>query len=223
MVHKIIGTNIFIQTSQVGINLFNAQEKDIQEYSEILNYIIVLNRKLSNSIESASKESEKRILSHYRKLQDRYAFWLFNILETGEIAKQLFLADNDIAKIIYINQYSISSCKILEKFKYDIGFYNTIFNVDENNAPYKALNCFYDKHYDDLKNIRDKIAAHYDKGKSFVQVNDNIFKDYNADNIGKNLCELYKATREFLIAIQQLSLKFFDDNEELIMRYLKAK
>lgn len=188
-----------------------------------LHYIIVLNRKLSNSIESASKESEKRILSHYRKLQDRYAFWLFNILETGEIAKQLFLADNDIAKIIYINQYSISSCKILEKFKYDIGFYNTIFNVDENNAPYKALNCFYDKHYDDLKNIRDKIAAHYDKGKSFVQVNDNIFKDYNADNIGKNLCELYKATREFLIAIQQLSLKFFDDNEELIMRYLKAK
>jgi len=144
MVHKIIGTNIFIQTSQAGINLFNAQEKDIQEYSEILNYIIVLNRKLSNSIESASKESEKRILSHYRKLQDRYAFWLFNILETGEIAKQLFLADNDIAKIIYINQYSISSCKILEKFKYDIGFYNTIFNVDENNAPYKALNCFYD-------------------------------------------------------------------------------
>ena len=192
-------------------------------YRSPLNYIIVLNRKLSNSIESASKESEKRILSHYRKLQDRYAFWLFNILETGEIAKQLFLADNDIAKIIYINQYSISSCKILEKFKYDIGFYNTIFNVDENNAPYKALNCFYDKHYDDLKNIRDKIAAHYDKGKSFVQVNDNIFKDYNADNIGKNLCELYKATREFLIAIQQLSLKFFDDNEELIMRYLKAK
>lgn len=60
MVHKIIGTNIFIQTSQAGINLFNAQEKDIQEYSEILNYIIVLNRKLSNSIESASKESEKR-------------------------------------------------------------------------------------------------------------------------------------------------------------------
>lgn len=59
MVHKIIGTNIFIQTSQAGINLFNAQEKDIQEYSEILNYIIVLNRKLSNSIESASKESEK--------------------------------------------------------------------------------------------------------------------------------------------------------------------
>ena len=57
MVHKIIGTNIFIQTSQAGINLFNAQEKDIQEYSEILNYIIVLNRKLSNSIESASKES----------------------------------------------------------------------------------------------------------------------------------------------------------------------
>ena len=49
MVHKIIGTNIFIQTSQAGINLFNAQEKDIQEYSEILNYIIVLNRKLSNS------------------------------------------------------------------------------------------------------------------------------------------------------------------------------
>ena len=48
MVHKIIGTNIFIQTSQAGINLFNAQEKDIQEYSEILNYIIVLNRKLSN-------------------------------------------------------------------------------------------------------------------------------------------------------------------------------
>ena len=43
------------------------------------------------------------------------------------------------------------------------------------------------------------------------------------DNIGKNVCELYKATREFLIAIQQLSLKFFDDNEELIMRYLKAK
>ena len=38
MVHKIIGTNIFIQTSQAGINLFNAQEKDIQEYSEILNY-----------------------------------------------------------------------------------------------------------------------------------------------------------------------------------------
>ena len=36
MVHKIIGTNIFIQTSQAGINLFNAQEKDIQEYSEIL-------------------------------------------------------------------------------------------------------------------------------------------------------------------------------------------
>ena len=65
MVHKIIGTNIFIQTSQAGINLFNAQEKDIQEYSEILNYIIVLNRKLSNSIESASKESEKRILSHF--------------------------------------------------------------------------------------------------------------------------------------------------------------
>ena len=51
MVHKIIGTNIFIQTSQAGINLFNAQEKDIREYSEILNYIIVLNRKLSNSIE----------------------------------------------------------------------------------------------------------------------------------------------------------------------------
>lgn len=223
MAYKIIGTNILIQTSQAGINLFKAQEKDIQEYSEVLNSIIVINRKLSNAINNASKESEKRILSYYRKLQDRYAFWLFNILETEEIAKQLFLADNDITKIIYINQYSISSCKILEKFKYDIGFYNTIFKVDENNVPYKALNCFYDKHYNDLKNIRDKIAAYYDKDKSFVQVNDNIFKDYNADNIGKNLYELYEAIREFLIAINQLSLNFFYDNERLIMSYIKAK
>jgi len=223
MAYKIIGTNILIQTSQAGINLFKAQEKDIQEYSEVLDSIIFINRRLSNAINNASKESERRILSYYRKLQDRYAFWLFNILETGEIAKQMFLADNDITKIIYINQYSISSCKILEKFKYDIGFYNTIFKVDENNVPYKALNCFYDKHYNDLKNIRDKIAAHYDKDRSFVQVNDNIFKDYNADNIGKNLCELYEATREFLIAIHQLSLKYFDDNEELIMKYLKAE
>lgn len=122
MAYKIIGTNILIQTSQAGINLFKAQEKDIQEYSEVLDSIIFINRRLSNAINNASKESERRILSYYRKLQDRYAFWLFNILETGEIAKQMFLADNDITKIIYINQYSISSCKILEKFKYDIGF-----------------------------------------------------------------------------------------------------
>ena len=223
MAHKIIGTNILIQTSPAGINIFKAQEKDIQKYSEILNYIIPLNRKLSNSINNASRESDKVILSHYRKLQDRYAFWLFNILETGEIAKQLFLTDNNITRIIYINQYSISSCKILEKFKCDIRFYNTIFKVDENNVPYKALNCFYVKHYNDLKNIRDKIAAHYDKDKSFVQVNDNIFNEYNADNIGKNLCELYEATQEFLIAIQQLSLKYFDDNKELIMKYLKVE
>lgn len=223
MAYKILGTNILLQTSKAGINLFKAQEKDIQKYSEILNYIISLNRELSNSINNASRESDKTILSHYRKLQDRYAFWLFNILETGEIARQLFLADNDITKIIYINQYSISSCKILEKFKYDIRFYNTIFKVDENNVPYKALNCFYDKYYNNLKNIRDKIAAHYDKDKSFVQVNDNIFNEYNADNIGKNLCELYEATQEFLIAIQQLSFKYFDDNKELIMKYLKVE
>ena len=100
MAYKIIGTNILIQTSQAGINLFKAQEKDIQEYSEVLDSIIFINRRLSNAINNASKESERRILSYYRKLQDRYAFWLFNILETGEIAKQMFLADNDITKII---------------------------------------------------------------------------------------------------------------------------
>lgn len=206
---RIEKNDIIISTNLGGIALYQAHENDIKTYQTMIDSNIKKYRELTIKAEECKKEGQRQDIYTLRKLYDKHTYYIYSLLEIGEVLKQLYFAGSDIMKIYYISQLNLTLYKIIEKYEADekeVKYENLFI---QNNIPIEiltALNTFIIQNIPQIKKVRDLIAAHLDQNKSFTKLNDTLFSEYDADKTALLVCNFLSIWKLFLNTFHQAQI-----------------